>query len=314
MKGRVSKLWKGFRREKWLLLFCFVLAFLAWQGIRKNLGFEVSVSNIQVDIDVPDGWAVWEKSVHRVNIVFRGSREDIRYLNNEQLRVVIPIPSPKQGQEMHFTLTESLLRNPTSAKVVRFSPSDIVVKLDQKTERLLPVKAAVNGTLPEGLEIDRIVCSPISVRVTGARQVLDDMEYIHTEPVELKDRLTTFKESVPVALPLVGRMEVEPDWVSVEFILEERSSTQVFENVDVRVMCSAVEKRNFAVQPDKISITVKGQQQRIEQMRSEDIFAYVSCADLQESTGYDLPVVVDLPTGIQLVKTDPAVVHVDIDN
>ena len=100
MKISLSAYWEQIRREKWLLLLCLVLAFLGWQGIRRNIGFEVSVSNIVVDVDAPEGWAVWDKSVQKVNILFRGSREDIRYLNNEQLKVVIPVPEPQRGTEM----------------------------------------------------------------------------------------------------------------------------------------------------------------------------------------------------------------------
>jgi hypothetical protein len=132
MENRLSKFLKNVRKEKWLMLFCLVLAFLAWQGIRGNIGFEVSISNIDVDVDVPPDWAVWEKSVHRVNILFRGSREEIRYLNNEQLRVVIPMTDPVQGKEMVVRLSAKYLKNPTGAKVVRFSPSEIVVKLDRE--------------------------------------------------------------------------------------------------------------------------------------------------------------------------------------
>ena len=66
------------------------------------------------------------------------------------------------------------------------------------------------------------------------------------------------------------------------------------------------------VQPQVIKATLRGQQQRLEQIRSVDIFAYVNCMELAESTGYDLQVVVDLPSGVQLVKTEPAVVHVQI--
>ncbi len=314
MKDRFSIYWKNVRREKWLLLLCLALAVLSWQGIRKNIGFEVSVSDISVDVDLPEGWAVWEKSVHRANIVFRGSREDIRYLNNDQLRVVIPIAEPTQGNEIHIKLSAKYLRNPTSAKVVRFSPSEIMVKLDQESERMLPVKAALAGSLPEGLEVDRIVCSPASVRVSGARKVLDAMDNIHTEPIELKDRQTSFKESIPIALPQEGRMRVEPDWVSVNFSLAQRSSTQNFDEIPVRVLCVPGENRNILVHPQTVTITIKGQMQRIEQMRKADVFAYVSCTDLTENTGYDLPVVVDLPSGLHVVKTEPAAVHVDIGN
>lgn len=314
MKDSLSKIWNQIRKDKLLLLLCFVLAFFSWQGIRKNTGFEVSVSNIAVDVDAPSGWAVWEKSVHRVNIVFRGSRENIRYLNNEQLRVVIPVPDPDGNDELTIKLTEANLRNPTGAKVVSFSPSEIVIRLDQESEQQLPVKAAIKGTLPEGLEIDRIVCTPASVRVSGARQVLEAMENIHTEEVDLKDRQSSFKESVPIALPQAGRMVVEPNWVSVEFFLEERNSMARFEKIPVRVMCTPGDPRQIQVVPHQINITVQGLQQNIEKLRAEDIFAFVSCYDLTESAAYEMPVEVNLPADIQVVKTEPAVLQVQITN
>lgn len=309
---RFANFWNQLRKDKLLLLLCIALAFLAWQGIRKNIGFEVSVSNITVDVDVPNGWAVWEKSVHQVNIVFRGSREDIRYLNNEQLRVVIPVPDPEHGSETTIHLTEANLRNPTGAKVVRFSPSEVVIRLDQETEQLLPVKAAVKGSLPEGLEIDRIVCTPIAVKISGAQQMLDEMINIHTEEIDLKDRQSSFKVSVPIALPQAGRMVVEPDWVSVEFFLEARNSTVVFEKIPVRIMCAPGEKRQIQVVPQFINITIQGQQQQIEKMRASDAYAYVNCYDLTESTAYELPVEVNLPANVQVVKTEPAIVQVNV--
>ena len=312
MKNRLFRMWANFRKEKWLVLICFTLAFISWQGIRKNIGFEVLVSNISVDVDVPNEWAVWEKSVYRVNILFRGSREDIRYLNNEQLRVVIPITEPTAGNDIHVKLSAKHLKNPTGAKVVRFSPSEIFIKLDQESERLLPVKAAITGSLPEGLEVDRIICTPASVRVSGARQVINDMQNIHTDPIELKDRQASFKESIPIALPQTGRMRVDPDWVFVDFALVQRSSTEEFDDIPVKILCSSDEQRHVDINPKSVKITVKGQQQRVEQFRTADVSAYINCTELHENTGYDLPVNVDLPEGLQLVKTDPAVIHVDI--
>ena len=38
----------------------------------------------------------------------------------------------------------------------------------------------------------------------------------------------------------------------------------------------------------------------------------MNCHDLIESTVYELPVVVDLPSGLQMVKTEPVVARVEI--
>lgn len=312
MKSRWSKLWKNMRAEKWLLLLCFVLGFLSWQGIRRNISFEVPVSNISVDIEVPENWAVWEKSINHINILFAGSKEDIRYLNNEQLRVVIPVTEPTAGEQLKFEFKEKYLSNPTGAKVVRFSPPEIFVKLDQKSERVLPVKAAISGSLPEGLEIDRIVCNPTSVRVFGAEQALSEMQNVHTKEIDLSGRNNTFKVSVPIALPQAGRMQTDQEWVSVDFVLIQRNSTEELIDIPVKILCNAGVSRNMELHPKTINITLRGQKQRIEQFMTADVFAYIDCTGLTETTGYDVPVNVDLPDGLQLISTDPAVIHVDM--
>lgn len=315
MSNRFSKFQSQFRREKWLLLLCFILAFFAWQSIRRNISFPLPVSNIPVDIEVPDDWAVLEKSADTVDLRFMGSREDILYLNSATLRVVIPVTDPEPGKTMKFTLNSNYIKNnPTDAKVVSFNPSEIEVKLDQEGEKRLPVKATLNGELPEGLESENVVCTPAFVRVKGARQQLDKMEDIRTETIELKNRQSSFKENVRIALPPGGRLVAEPDRVSVEFTLVARDSTEVFKKVPVRVLSSPGEQKQIDIQPVTVNITVRGLQQRLDAIHSSELFAYVSCTELTENASYDLPVNVDLPSGLQLVKVDPLAVHVQIGN
>ncbi len=315
MSDRLSRFWSNLRKEKWLILLCLVLSFCSWQLIRRNISFPLRMDGIPVEIDVPQDWAVLNRSFDTVDVRLLGSREDIRDLSRGPLRIVVPIPEPERGTPMVIELLPKYLKNnPTAAKVVSFNPAEIEISLDQEQVSSLPVKATLNGSLPDGLEIERIVCKPATVLVTGAKQQLESMDNIHTEPIDLKNRQSSFKENVRIQLPQGGRLEAQPDRVSVEFILEARNSQTVFEKVPVRIMCSPGERRQIDIQPRTINITVRGQQHRMELLRSADIFAYVSCTELTENTGYDLPVIVDLPSGLQAVKTDPPAVHVEIGN
>ena len=315
MKNRFSKFGKFLAGEKWLLLLCFILGILSWQGIRHNTSFEVTVSNVPVEIVVPDGWALLEKSASSVSILFRGAREEIRYLNSgHQLRIEIPISDPVAGKEVHIPLVEKYLQNPTDAKPVRFTPPEILVRLDRKSERLLPVKAKVSGTLPEGIEVDRIVCTPAAVRVSGAEQVLDKMQHVSTEAVSLDNRQISFKESTQIALPPNGRIKVDPSWVYVDFTLVQHANTQDFDNIPVRVLLAPGETRTVSLSPEAVRITLSGPADRMEQVRKNEIFAYVNCAELIENATYDLPLELHLPPGLKFVKAVPSVVHVDIEN
>lgn len=315
MSDRRSRLWKRLQQDKWLLLLCFVLAFVVWHAIRRNISLPIPVSNIPVQIDVPEGWAVLDKSLDTVDLRFMGSREDIRDLNSGTLSVVIPVTNPERGKVMKFTFHSRHIKgNPSDAKVDRYNPTEIEIILDKEIKRTLPVKAATSGNLPEGLEVESIVCKPATVSVRGAEQQLEKMENIHTEPIDLNNRQDSFKENVRIALPPGGRLQSEPDRVSVELLLETRNSTREMSDVPVRVLCNPGERRRMNVQPLAISITISGQQQRIGQLQAAEVFAYVNCMELTENTGYDLPVTVQLPSGLQAVKMEPPVVHVEIGN
>jgi YbbR domain-containing protein len=97
-------------------------------------------------------------------------------------------------------------------------------------------------------------------------------------------------------------------------MLRQHTGMQEFEGIPVRVLCNPGESRRMEVRPETVTVAVKGQQQRLEQMRNTDIFVYVNCTDLTESTGYELPVSVKLPPGLQFVKTDPATVNIQVED
>lgn len=313
MKHRLSNLWKQLHREKWLFLLCFLLAFFAWQLIRRNISLPLPVSNIPVDIEVPEGWAVLDKSLDTVDVRFMGSREDIRDLNSGTLRVVIPIQNPERGEDLTYTfLTKFVKNNPTDAKVQRFNPSEIKIRLDEEQEKRLSVKAAYNGTLPDGIEIERINYTPATVLVRGARQQIELMEDIRTVPIELKNRQATFKENIRIDLPQGSGLQAEPDRVSVEFVLAAHRGTTTIDNLPVHVMFPPGETRAISIQPQTVNVTVQGPQQRIEQLRMTDLSAFVNCTELTESSVYEVAVNINLPTGLQVVTTDPLVVEVRI--
>lgn len=311
----MSKMMSQLNKEKWLWLLCFVLGFFAWQAIRQNISFQLLVSNVPVEIEVPEEWAVLEKSVEAVDIRLVGAREDARDINNVPLRVVIPIKDPQPGEVMEIELKPDFLKNnPTDAKVARFSPSTIEVTLDRRGSKRLPVKASYQGELPEGFVIENIVCTPAAVVAHGATQQLGSMETLHTEVIQLKNRTTSFKVNAQLDLPQDGRLQVEPDRVSVEFVLAERSSTATFEKVPVRVLLNPGERRRVDVQPLTVDITLSGGQQKIDALKASDLFAYVTCTELTQSAGYELPIRINLPAGVRMIKSEPAAVRVEIGN
>ena len=314
MKDKKTSFWSQLNKEKGLLLVCFILAFFSWKAIKRNISLKLPITNITVEVETPEGWAVLETSLDTVDAVFLGSREDIRYLNREQLRVVVPITDPKPGETMTIPLQQKFLNNnPTEAKVDQFSPKQIEIRLDKEITRNLPVKAAYDASqLPEGLEIESVVCKPADIEIKGAEQQLLKMENIRTEPIDLRNRQDDFKENVRVTLPPGGRLGSDSDRVTVEFQLKTYTYEKEFELIPV--LRGLGELRKGTISPETIEVRVRGQQTKVEQLQSENITAYADCSVLETNGTYTLEVNVDLPSGISWVKGTNSVVKVQIEN
>ena len=295
-----------------LLFFCFVLAVFSWHAIRKNLGLELSVSNIALEVEIPDGWVLQEQSADRINILFRGSREDIRYLNSSQLHMAVPISNPSDEGEIHIPLSELFLQNPTPARPIRFTPDEVVIKLDKLAERVLPIKASSTGNLPEGYELDKMVCTPATIRLSGPRRELEPLQTLYTESINISGRQSSFKENLRVILPQNAQIKADPAWVSTSFEISRHNVVRELGNIPVYILSKSGETRQITVHPKAIQVTLSGSKYRMDALQSDDLFVFVDCVELTESTSYQLSVSAQLPTGVRLVKTNPSVVQVEI--
>jgi len=305
----VTSLWKTMTRNWFLKILCLVLAFAVWQGIRESTSFEVVVADIPLMVTAGDGHAVLEQSSDVVSIRFRGSREDISYISRDQISVEVDISERADRLRQSIKLVPRYVKMPSRAHTVGFYPSEVTVTTDREVERLLPVKAAFEGTLPERIQLEKAVCEPASVRIRGAEQRLLDLEQVRTVPISLDGRYNTFNTHVAVAAN--GQpWTADPERVSVEMELVERVATRRIEKNQVRPLLASDDTRIVKIRPEKVDIVLRGSPQRIENLETRDVYAYVDCTELTEPAEYEVPVRVDVPTGVQVEKIEPPIVQV----
>ena len=93
--NKVNNLLGYLWQDKWLILSSILLAFISWQSIYRTIGYETTLSNIPVKLIAPEGWSPLRSSIDDVSITLRGSQQEIRLLNKDNLRVIVPLPEPK---------------------------------------------------------------------------------------------------------------------------------------------------------------------------------------------------------------------------
>lgn len=305
----MASFWEVMSRNGVLKIVCLILAFAVWQGIRENTSFEVVVDDIPVVITAGHGLAVLDQSTDVVSVRFRGSRDDVRFISREQVSIRMELSSQPDSLRQIIKFSPRYVKAPSRAHAVQFYPQDVTVTVDREVERILPVKAALEGDLPEGIQLESAICEPASVRVRGAERRLLDLEQVRTAPVRLDGRYDSFKTHMPIAAN--GQLwAATPDRVAVSINLVEHVAIRQFDQVLVRPLLASDDARSARISPARVKVTLRGSPQRVQSLSTSDIYTYVDCSDLPELTEYEVPVRVDTPPGIQVEKIEPATVQV----
>lgn len=309
----LGAVWGVLTRNGIMKILCILLAFAVWQVIRESTSHEVVVADIPVTIHVGAGRAVLDQSSDVVSIRFRGSREEVRFISRDQVAVELDLSARPDRMRQSFKLAPRYVQAPSQAHAVDFEPAEITVTMDREVERALPVKASLTGKLPDGVQLEKAVCTPAAVQVRGAERLLRDLELIHTVSIPLNDRHDTFKTRADIAAE-DQPWTVSPERVSVEAVLVKRVATRQLKSISVRALLDSENLRWAHIKPSKVTITLHGSPERVDSLKPREIYAYVDCSELTEPTEYEVPVRVDVPAGVTIEKIEPASVLVDVKN
>lgn len=307
------RLWKRITKRWMVKLLCLLMAFVVWQGIRENTNFEVVVKEIPLTVRAGDGCAVLDQSGDVVSVRFRGSREDISFISRDQVSIEIDVQGRPGRLRQSVKLLPHHVKTLSRAHAVRFYPSVITVTMDREVERLLPVKAVFEGTLPEGIQMKKAICNPASVRLRGAEQLLLSLEQVRTAPLSLDGRSQSFKTHVAVSSngqPWIA----DPELVEVEMELVEEVDTRRIEKSLVRPLRASDDSRGVIIRPERVDVILRGSAQRLENIDPREVVLYVDCSALTELAEYEMPVRVHVPPGVQVEGTEPSIVQVVIQN
>ncbi len=307
----LKPVWRVLGRNRLMKLFCILLAFAVWQAVRENTSFEVLVADIPVTVTAGEGRAVLDQSTDTVSIRFRGSRDDIRFISSDQVEVKIDLSRGADRLRKTVKFSPRYVKAPSRAHAVQFDPPEIAVTMDREVERTLPVKVALEGEPPPGIQMEQAVCVPAVVKVRGAERLLNELEQVRTVPIGLDGRYNSFKTHVAVAS--VGQpWTVSPERVTAEVSLTERVATRRIENSYVRPLLASDDTRVVKIRPEKVTVTLRGNPQRIADLNERDVYTYIDCTELTGLVDYQISVRADVPSGLQVEKIEPAAVQVTV--
>lgn len=303
-------------RNKGAKLAAVAMAVVTWYWIQTVIRFEEQVTQVPIRWLVDNGWAVLDPSSATVNVLFRGSQEDIRGLHRNAVKVEVDLRNQalNEGARITVRLRPKNVRAQSPARPIAIQPDLIELTLDRHAQKQVPVKAEWQGAPPEDYEVERWVSTPATVTVSGPERRLRAIEFVSTVPIDLEGRTKSFRKRDAALRPPLesGLASLSTNAVTVEVVLTERNITLEWTEVPVHMLMAPGLRARGEIWPPRVTVSLRGRTDAIKSLQKDEIRAFVDCSALEKGAAYDLPVRVDLPAGLTLLKVEPRAVKVTL--
>ena len=165
----------------------------------------------------PKGFIVLDRE-QNVNVRVRGSSKRVRGLDPDQVDVQVEL-GRRQGSITVNLGPENVLM-PEGLEVVSIDPNTITVEVEREVSRRVRVVPDLDGEAAAGAKVEEPEVFPSQVLVTGPESLVARTEVLHTRPVSLDGRSTTFEQRVAVVPPDSLIQIVQPSRVSVRVTIQ----------------------------------------------------------------------------------------------
>ena len=298
------------------LLLSVATAVLVWYGLQVMTGFGTRITEIPVTVQPPPGWLVLDASTRTVDLDFLGTREDLRLLNRDLVKVTVDLRDHTDTAPFVHTFADTDINAPGMPIMKRASPGQITVRVDRQATKQVPVRLDTQNMLPAGYEQKAPVITPATVQLTGPEKLLATIGTDSTQPIDLDGRIRTFTRRGVRLVPPAGdgsaHIRMEPSAVTLEVPIVERSATVRFEDIPIGLLCPPGQALAASVVPDTAAVTVKGPPELVNSLLASDIRLFADATGVAGGSSAMRAVHADLPDRISLLQSEPAQVRIQL--
>ncbi|MFH1671957.1 MAG: diadenylate cyclase [Pseudomonadota bacterium] len=142
--------------------------------------------------NLPAEYDMIKVSSDKIDVQVSGNRRLINTLRGEQLSAFVDLINAQSGRNK-IPLSKENLRLPPGLEVVKVTPSTIFVSLEQRIEKVIPVKVQVVGKSHPEFRVDKITVEPETIKVIAPYSVAKGVTVLSTEPVSIENLKQTTK-------------------------------------------------------------------------------------------------------------------------
>lgn len=204
-------------RHNWRLkLVALVLAVLIWMFVNGMTNDRRVLQAIPLEVRTRPGVTLLQQTPLMVDVVVRGTREDIRQISRDDLLAVLDLSNEERTGELERRLGTGSVRHPRWVQPVEVVPGRATVVVDEMAEQDIDIEPQLTGQPARGFELAAVEVDPPVVRVVGPRSRLAALQEIQTLPIDLAGHTMDFQERVELNPDGLADVSLQRRWVELQ--------------------------------------------------------------------------------------------------
>ncbi len=266
-----------------------------------NAGQRSAFDELNIPINyrrLPAGLVIVNHPADFVKVQINGTRTLLSLLNPERLTVRLDLSGIGPGQAS-YKINPTMFNVPRGTTVTSVSPSEVILDVDRVVQRDIPVKVDVDGKPALGYEVAAVEAKPATVMAIGPSRYVNTVAQITTEPLDISGATADVERRIDLENPNAG-IALTAMLVDAKAHVAEKISDREFRAVNVQVRDSDYK---FNVAPNRTTVTIRGPVLKLQGLDPNSL-AYVDAKELTPGS-HELPVQLELPDGVQVVRQSP---------
>lgn len=235
-----------------VFIICFIISIFFAYFI-NTLNYENQIIYSDFDIkNLDTKYIIKNINTRKVKIYYRGKKDDIIFLSNNNVKPYIDLSKVKNGDNI-VKVEYNYSYLPENLKVVKIEPEFIKVNIDIKIKKELKVSFNIKNEPAPGYIISDIIVSSKYVKVEGPKSLLQNLEYLQFKDIDIAgiESSEVFKLE-PIYSDIVL---ISPENVNVYLEVKKQYEFFSFENLFIELV-NKKQEFEYIINPSYFNIKI----------------------------------------------------------
>ncbi len=316
----MSRRLQRMKRDLWMLRgISLIFAIFLWIAVIGGKRSEIT-KDVILDFKFREGTIFANNVPSEVSFRIRGPRAFLKEMEEKDLHIPVDLTQTRLGgSEINFS--EDMLEVPLGLEVLSVNPKTFLISLDQSAKKRVPVRASIQGSMPEGFKVRSVSVNPSTIEIEGPKKTVKFIESISTEDIRIDPTSSDKEIRVKLNLSEYFGVKVSENFDSVMVSInmdgpmqrKEISGIPVHLKVGSGKSAQEVNPKsvNAVLQPSSVNFVIEGPDGVMSKMASQAVQAWVEIPDSKKGR-FKQKLLWQLPPQVKMLQrsTDQVLVRI----